>query len=182
MKKYRCYLDTNIFLDYIRKRDEDTITFINRATEFNLDLVTSYFTYLELLDKEAEDYFAHKELKNKKTFDEIRRNIYDRNLKKSELKVVLEETTEKISTSKSKNIELFSLYYLNDEGWNLAMDLMSEINIHAGDAVHLATAIQSDCDVLLTKDSYLLNNAKQKIVCMTPKEFMDKIEEEKDKS
>lgn len=88
MDKYTCYLDTNIFLDYIRKRDEDTITFINGARKYNVELVTSYFTYLEILDKEYEDYFAQREFGNKKTFDVIRRNIYNRDLKKSELNEV----------------------------------------------------------------------------------------------
>jgi len=85
MDKYTCYLDINIFLDYIRIRDDDTITFINDAHKYNVELVTSYFTYLEILDKEYEDYFAQREFGNKKTFDVIRKNIYNRELKKSEL-------------------------------------------------------------------------------------------------
>lgn len=126
-----------------------------------------------MFDNEAEDYFTHRELMNKRSFDEIRKTIYDRNLKKNELKVVLETTTEKTASSggPSKNIE-FDLYYLDDEGWNYAMELMSEINIHSTDAIHLATAIKSGCDLLLTKDSHFTNNAKEKIRCLTPKQLM----------
>ncbi len=69
----------------------------------------------------------------------------------------------------------FTLFYLNDKGWEHAMELMSEINLNAGDAVHLATAIESECDVLLTKDHYFKQNAKEKIECMDPKEFMNRI-------
>ena len=138
MVKYKCYVDTNIFLDFIRKRDEKSIELFKKIKELNLELITSYFTYLEIFDKEAEDYYIRREFNNKKTFGEIRRNIYDRNLKESELKEVIETTTERIYDPKIGKIE-FPLFYLNDDGWGLAMDLMGEINLNSGDAVHLGT-------------------------------------------
>ena len=169
MNKHRYYLDTNIFLDYIRRRDEDTIAFINNANAHNMELVTSYLTYLEILDKECEDYFVQREFKNKKTFDVIRRNIYNRNLKKNELNLVTEKTTEIMG--EISGMVQFTLFYLNDRGWGHAMELMSEINLNSGDAVHLATAIESECDVLLTKDQHFKRNAKEKIECMDIKGF-----------
>ena len=172
-------MDTNIFLDYIRKRDERVIMFIHDARENDIDLVTSYFTYLEILDKEAEDRYIERELKNKKTFNEIRRNFYNRDLTKDELAGVSAKTAEKMPSHKGEYLDLFSLYFLNDDGWVFAMELMSEINLNSGDAVHLATAIESKCDVLLTKDGHLIKNAKGKIECMTPLDFMKKIEKEK---
>ncbi len=165
MDKYTCYLDTNIFLDYIRKRDKDTITFINDAYKYNVELVTSYFTYLEIFDKEYEDYFAQREFENKKTFDVIRREIFNRELKKSELSKVTKKTTG-IMGEISGMVVQFTLIYLNDKGWEHAMELMNEINLNAGDAVHLATAIESKCNVLLTKDQYFKRNAKEKIKCI----------------
>ncbi len=53
------------------------------------------------------------------------------------------------------------------------MELMSEINLNVGDALYLATAIELECDVLLTKDQYFKRNAKEKIECVGPKEFMN---------
>jgi predicted nucleic acid-binding protein len=172
VRTYRCYLDTNVFLDYIRKRDESVVDFIHNARTNALDLVTSYFTYLEVLDKEAEDFYIQRELRKKKTFGEIRRSIYNRDLDKDELKNVRDTTAEKMPSRDGRSLDLFTLYFLNDAGWFHAMELMSEINLGSGDAVHVATALESNCDILLTKDRHLIRSAREKMVCMAPAEFM----------
>ncbi len=169
-----CYLDTNIILDYLRKRNEETLNFINLAKEKRITVVTSHFAIFEVLDLEAQDKFIFKELKNKKAFDEIRRNLRNRNLTKKELENIYKKIRKNLFYI---DIPL-KLHYLSVNGWDYSLKfLMKTINLESKDVLHLASAIEARCDVLITKDEIFKQNAKELIPAMTPKEFLKNLKE-----
>ncbi|OQX22683.1 MAG: hypothetical protein BWK75_00125 [Candidatus Altiarchaeales archaeon A3] len=107
-----CYLDTNILLDYLRDRDKSTFDFIKTAKEKEINFVTSHFAIFEVLDLEAQDKFIFKELKNKKSFDEIRRNLRYRDLTERELENIYKKVRKNLFYG---DISL-KIHYLSAEG------------------------------------------------------------------
>lgn len=89
------YLDTNIILDYIRKRNSDSIALLEIIKKRKLKCWTSYFTLLELTDKELENKWIWKRVQRGETLEDILRTRYPRKLSKDEMRAVYDELVEK---------------------------------------------------------------------------------------
>lgn len=153
--KFLLYLDTNIFLDLIRNRNDDSVELFRKIRRGVYNTVTSFFTLLEIIEDEQKRVFAEREIMvRKRSFDEVRTGIYERDLREPELesiKIILEKGIYKpfVDTQKIKVV------YLDDAGWDRAYELQSELNISASDSIHLSIADILDCDIFVTNDSQL---------------------------
>lgn len=160
-KELLLYLDTNIFLDLIRKRNDNSIELFRQIKKGNYKIVTSFFTLLEIMEDEQKRVFAEREIMiRKKSFDEVRVRIGERDLTPVEL--------DNITTILDKDIykpfvdtEKIEVRHLDDSGWERAYELLAELNISASDSVHLAIADLLKCDVFVTNDSQLRNVASK---------------------
>jgi len=164
-KKLLLYLDTNIFLDLIRKRNDDSVELFRKIKKGDYRTVTSFFTLLEITEDEQKRVFAEREIvMRKKSFDEVRTRIYERDLGKAELESI-EIHLKKEVYKPFVDTEKIGIRYLDDEGWDRALELLGKLNISASDSIHLAIADLLNCDVFVTNDSQLRKVAEK---CFEP--------------
>jgi len=95
---------------------------------------------------------------------------------------------EDVSNSIQKDLNPFietekiRVRYLDEEGWDTALDFQKEMNISSSDAIHLAVAYIWGCDIFVTSDNQLRKIASQyfnseEIVFADPSEILQKKEE-----
>lgn len=156
LREVLLYLDTNIFLDLTRNRNpESTNELFKNIKKGKYKATTSTFTLLEFMEEEQKRVFAEREIfVRKKSFDQVRRHMDERDLTDGELeciKVILDKEIFKpyIVT------KIIELTYLTSEGWNRAYELQQKLNISSDDAIHLAMADIWGCDVFVTGDDQL---------------------------
>lgn len=156
LHKILLYLDTNIFLDLTRNRNPDSTTELFQSIKKGkYKAATSTFTLLEFMEDEQERVFAEREiLVRKRSFDEVRRHMDERDLTDVELegiKIILKKEIFKPYIDAG----IIELTYLSSEGWDRAFELQQKLNISSDDAVHLAMADIWGCDVFVTGDDQL---------------------------
>jgi predicted nucleic acid-binding protein len=107
------------------------------------------------MEQEQERIYAEREIVHrKKSFDEVRVHINQRDLTKVELESIKIILNKEIFEPYVET-EIIELDYLDDEDWDKAFELQQKLNISAADAIHLAVARIMGCDIFVTKDSYL---------------------------
>lgn len=155
LREVLLYLDTNIFLDLTRNRNPDSTALFQNIKKGKYKAVTSTFTVLEFMEEEQERIFAEREiLVRKKSFDQVRRRMDERDLTDVELesiKIILNKEIFKPYL----DTEIIELTYLLNEGWDRAYELQRKLNISSDDAIHLAMADIWGCDVFVTGDDQL---------------------------
>ena len=169
------YLDVNIILDVIRgRKNKASFVLMEKIRKGNIRGCTSAFSLLELIDKEQEYTFIWRMIKDGYSFDEILRERYNRNLKDMDLI----EAVEKIDRVFVKRYEDYiDFFYLEGEGWDKAVELMQSANLTCEDAIHLVSALMAGCDLLVSNDQHLLNNAKKVIPVSSPENVEQKLKE-----
>ena len=149
------YLDTNIFLDLIRNRNDDSRELFREIVKGEYGAITSTFTQLEIMEEEQERIFAEREIVHRKrSFDEVRNAIGQRDLTNVELesvRIILGKQILKPFIDKEK----IELRYLTEVGWDRAFEFQSKLNISATDSIHLAIADIAGCDIFVTNDTQL---------------------------
>jgi len=154
-RKLLLYLDTNLFLDLTRnRRNEFSRTLFQDIRKNKYNVVTSTFTLLEIVQEEQERAFAERELiHNKRSFDEIRIKIHERDLSSSALAEVYDSAWKELKPF--IETEKIGVRYLDEEGWDVAFEFQKKMNISASDAIHLAVAYIETCDIFVTSDQQL---------------------------
>ncbi|MCL5786082.1 MAG: PIN domain-containing protein [Candidatus Thermoplasmatota archaeon] len=153
-KKPIPYFDSNVILDYIRKRRNDSVLLLETIKRRKLRSWSSFYMLLELTDKEQENKWIWKRAQKGETLDDILRTRYPRNLTKDELRAVYDEIIEKFMT----DFIVSDIIYVNipsNEDWDEILQLMVESNISIADSIHVIAAINSGCNVFITRDSQL---------------------------
>jgi predicted nucleic acid-binding protein len=154
-KKPRPYLDSNIILDYIRNRKNDSVLLLETIKRRKLRTWTSFYTLLEVIDKEQENKWIWKRAQQGETFDDILRTRYPRNLSRDELRSVYDDVVKKFMADFVDT----DILYLNvpyDEDWDDILQMMVKSNISIGDSIQLDAAIKSGSNVFITRDSGLI--------------------------
>jgi len=159
-RKILLYLDTDIFLDLIEKRNDDSIALFNDLKKGKYDALTSALTLLEIIENEQKRIFEDGKIVSQKQYlDEDKIKIPRREL--------LEEL-DKVDVIIKREIcqpyveaRRIKIAYLSKNGWNKAVQLQTFLPISPDDAIHLAMALTSGCDVFVTKDSRLRTIALQ---------------------
>jgi predicted nucleic acid-binding protein len=160
------YLDTNIILDYIDKRDNQSTHLLETIRRKKWKCSSSVFTMMELCDVKKDQLFFHNTyVKQKWTIDRFLRERYKRNLSPSDL-----EDVEEYVKNINETLRFIDFLSLSEDGWNLALLLCATTILRAPDCIQLATAITLKCTYLVTKDEIL-----QKVVNITNKESKEVI-------
>ena len=89
----------------------------------------------------------------------FRRKIHNRDLSFLELQNTQRSIEQKLQKFPTYYIE-FSPFYLNETGWTHTKELMGEVNLSAADAMHMYTAMASNCKLFVTNDTHLRKSAK----------------------
>ena len=152
--KASLYLDTNVILDYLRQRGNDSVMLLESIKRRKIITWTSYFTLFEITEKQQEGTWIWKRVKNKESLDDIIRTRYPRKLNRDEKRSVFDE----LSLKFWDNFIETNIIYINlpkDDDWDEILDLITWYNISLGDAFQVSAAMQTNCDIFVTKDSQL---------------------------
>jgi predicted nucleic acid-binding protein len=150
------FLDTPLLIDYIENRDREIAHFVqNLIDSEKIQVSTSIYNIIELLDKIQEIRHMGKLLLKKYSFDEIVRNRRKK-LSKTEREDILKE----IGEFRDKLI-IFQID--TDKGYQKVIDLLAEIDLKSQDALIVGCFDASEARMFLTKDSELVSNIKVKI-------------------
>jgi len=145
------YIDTNICRDCIKRRSLDSIKLLTSITDKNWKCVTSIFTFMELIDIEKDDLFAHKKIRHGWEINKIWREKHNKELTTDEMEEVWDQIRGFRQTFRDIKIET-----LDEDGWIMALRLSAKSNLSAVDIIHLSVAWQSKCDVVVTSDQHFI--------------------------
>jgi len=169
----KIFLDTNIILDYLERRNNQSIILIERIKEKKIDCYCSLLLLLELLDVQKDTLFFNKLVIDKKaTINEFLRDRHRKYLAKSDFES-LNEKLEGIIEA----LRFTHFYELSVTGWDMALAISSKTNLLSQDVVHFATAITLSCDVLVTRDMGIIKEGK---LILQDKEFLSTYKLKKD--
>ena len=119
---------------------------------------------MEVLDAEQDDRFFQIKVSEGSTVGEVLRIRYRRDLPKQLLDKISRRIEEKLRIAYSH----IQYWELKVEGFDRAVELARGSNISAPDCIHLATALEVGCDILVTADEFFMKEAKEYIATSLP--------------
>src|SRR3989344_183912 len=158
MKKRRTpkiYLDTSIIRELIEKENPDLGNLMCTIKDRKWKCFTSTFGILELSELKKDDIYLHKKVKEKLEYKEIIRNKDKKTLDANDFKMVKTYISKFLN-----NYPYFSTYQIPNFAWTDASTITLNSNIHSFDAIHLAAAVHSGTDILITKDEHFIKEAR----------------------
>jgi predicted nucleic acid-binding protein len=151
------FLDTNVILDYLYKRNRKVHSIVSRLLKLQKDgkiiLATSVPNFAELIDKDMDICFLGWCLKKKMSSDEaVRKRWRDRR----KFKDVCRRNRKKLETEirgfiNDNGIKMFSSVENHEDLYNLILGR----NLGSQDALVVSIALQNDVTYFLTNDSDL---------------------------
>lgn len=158
MIKPTIYMDTVIARDWTHNRNDCAREILNQIREKKLKSFISVFGLMELVDIEQEDLFLNRKVHiEKEDLDTIFSKRKRRDLKREDL-----DKSGKYLEDFLKNYkDVITPVDLNQDGWNLALTLGAESNLNASDVIHLASAWQNQCNIIITRDEFFIKEATQ---------------------
>lgn len=165
------YLDTNVLVDIVQDRQPSSVELLEALQEVGWRCSTSYFALMEALDVEQERHYITTRIKQGKSIDTVWSNRYQRDLDPR----ALGRIRARVYRATTNRFGFVKPLYLEEAGWELAIDLAARSNILAADCVHLATAMITGCDVLVTRDSNFRREASRYLVVALPDEAVAQI-------
>lgn len=165
------YLDTCIIQNSLRRRNTDDVVFFKRLESLGFKCITSIYTLLELFETAKDRTFLLNEVIKKW----IEVNTFLINRRNKNLSVTdLTEISDDINNFFSEN-HFLEIYNINDdEDWNLVKEMCENTNIHYSDIIHLATAYNSKCTHLITRDKFFIKEGNKTLINngVPPEEFI----------
>lgn len=162
------YLDTNIILDVLRDRRRHgeliSLKLLEQAKRNKWYVSASTFATMEILDVEQDDLFFQLRVSEGDTVADVLRIRRQRNLTTAQLDRISKKLQDKLSIS----YDYIDQWHLDEKGFNHALELARTTNITATDCIHLATALELGCDVLVTADEFFLKEARKHITTSLP--------------
>lgn len=155
----KIYLDTNFIRDVMERRSKSAIHLMEiireKCNESKSKCFTSAFLLMELCDAKKDDLFFREASAKKWEFKKIIRERSDPKLQEHHFKEISEYMDTLI-----EEYPFLEKLSLSDEGWQVATDISASSNIWSPDAVHLATALSNECNLLITSDERLRKDGK----------------------
>jgi len=167
------YLDTNFLLDLVRpERRSASVDLFDEACSRGWSCSSSFFAQMEALDVEQEHAWFLARLQAGQHTEKLLRRRRQRDLTSDELREVFKRfMTTLVERDLQGRIQWLPLTRKGGE-LEEALALAAETNISAPDCLHLATALQAGCDILVTSDEGLKNAARPYIPAVKPEELL----------
>lgn len=160
------YIDTNVFARTLEGEHKSSIHLLETIREKGWRCSTSFFTSMELSEIRKEYKFIYNQLGLGIPIRKILRSLDQKDLSINDLR----NAQDKIDILFSKGYRFVKFYWLEKAGWDRSVDLCATTNISPTDCIHLATAIEAGCDVLVTLDTFFKQEAQHYIFSCTPEE------------
>lgn len=179
MRNLHLYLDTNVILDAMFKRYTASESLVDRIRKEKWRCSTSRFTMLEMLDIRHEEVFADKLISEGMLPSRVRDYMGVRRqekwaLPKRELDEIRAELFDKLNTD-FKFIKF--RHPLTSRIWDKADDFCAITCIAAPDVIHLASAIELKCDMIITRDGDFHKIADQFKLTIFPEQIENALKE-----
>ena len=148
------YVDTVIARDWTHNRNKDSQRVLDSIKSRKYKTYMSVFGLMELVNIEQEDLYLHKKaFIDKEDLDRIFTNRKSRDLNQDSLQKSEKYIRDFLDSHK------LTLVDLTNEGWSLAFQIAVNSNLNASDVLHLATAWQSKCNLVITRDEFFIKEA-----------------------
>lgn len=161
----KIYIDTNIALDYVTKRNSETVDLIDGIKKQKGEFVISSFLVMEMSDYKKNDIFIKKCLRKKWEVRKILREV--NNQKGKNLSAYNYETIDDWQYNVLKDITSLKVYdFIQDtDDWELSQFIATNSELSAPDSIHLTSAIigsfVGECRYMVTNDSLLITEGKR---------------------
>ena len=164
------YLDTNIILDVINNRWPPSANLIKRIESEHWKCITSRFSFVEMLDAEHEQCYVDIKLAEGYTLSRIRGLLGNRNQKAQRLPIRdFESVHAKLYDARTSVLSCVKFQYPTSESfWNKVDSYCDRTEIAVEDAMHLAFAQESECNILITRDKDFCITADDFIIATPP--------------
>jgi hypothetical protein len=167
------YLDTNILLDVVDKRWIPSLTLVKRIEQEHWKCITSRFAFVEMLDIEHEECYINNKLAEGYPLSRIRGLLGNRNQKAQCLpKRDFEAVHAKLYDAQTTILSCVTFQYPTSKSFWDKVDLYCDTTeIAVADAMHLAFAKESGCNILVTRDRDFRITADDVIIAIPPEEI-----------
>jgi predicted nucleic acid-binding protein len=149
------YIDTNIFAEVADGQHLGAVHLVESIRDKGWRCSTSIFTLMELADIRQDNKYVYNQLGRGTHVKKAFRSLDQRDLSSSDLNQIQKQIDKMFSVS----YPFCEFYSLEEKGWDKALDLKAKTNISAPDSIHLATAIEAGCDLLVSLDSFFIKQA-----------------------
>ena len=159
------YFDTNVYLDILYKRNNDSLNLYQYAWNKGWPCVTSIFTKLEILEVKQFHFFKNEKQKLGWRNKRIENERHNRDLSSKILGNISRSVTALIK-SRCKGFKIYTS--LLEDGWEIAEEIKRKTNLTDKDTLQLAEALAIACDIFVSRDESFLLEAKKHIWAKTP--------------
>ena len=164
MTLLKCYIDTNILIEYIfrtkitenAKRNTASCRLIDKGAEGLFDIYISDYTLMEISQHLTDYFLMLKSIKDGFSYREYRRARKDYTLDDEEAEFVAQIVEELRTNERLTYVETEEI---TGDFYKIVMGYVKEY-IDFLDALHLRTAIDVSCDYFISKDTELRKRAQ----------------------
>lgn len=169
------YLDSNVILDVLRDRRRQgelvSLKLLERAKREKWFISTSPFALMEILDVEQDDMFFQIKVSEGYTVADVLRIRRQRDLSEQQLNRISQRIHDKLGIAYA----YIDYWELDSRGFDHAVELARTTNITATDCLHLATALEARCDLLVTTDEFFAKEAKNYLPTSLPEDVEEEL-------
>lgn len=162
------YVDTPVLVDLVGARRRASEAVFAQAIERPWTIWSSLFASMEAYDAQQEATYLTSRIRRGLSGEQVWRNRRERDLAPQ----VLGKIARRVGRAIDRVAPSIKWVVLDDEGWDLATDLAASTNITAADCLHLAAALITDCDVLLSSDKFFCREAQESLAVASPEDMM----------
>jgi len=179
----KIYLDASVIVSFLAGKDEHVAELFLLCNEKNILYQISPFSLMEALDIKQEHRYFLKKVADGFSIRDALKDRRSRNLTKEEIIKVHKDT---LITLKPQKLDWY-YYSKGSNWWEEAINIVSDTNINSSDAIHLAQALISGYDFLVTHDGpfikegnkYIKENFKNvKLEILRPNQMVEKLKGE----
>jgi predicted nucleic acid-binding protein len=167
------YVDTNILVGVLEKQHTSSIDLLDLILKKGWKCSSSIFAFLEMFDVIQDNRYVLNQLHLGIHIKKAYKSLDQRNLSVADLKQI-SVNVRNIFSAKYPNIDYYQYGKLN---WDTATELKISTNVSASDVIHLATAMEAGCDLLVTLDSFFLKEASAYIKTCQPEQVENLLQE-----
>ncbi len=158
-QRVKVYLDTNVILDDIWGRRPESSLIVERLKNNKTSTVTSVFTLSEILSVQQTQSYLKRHIRDgTHDIDKIFKQRDKRDLSSLVLRRIYKRLRKQFRIG--GEYSFIDLWDLRIKGWRYAHRITGLTNILPADSIHLATTLETGCNVFLTSDTDLSGNIK----------------------
>ncbi len=167
------YLDTNVLLDVLPDRDQDSRFLIQNAPQRGWFIRSSFFALIEVVKRQQQTRFLLTRMRQGASVDDLLRIAREPKLSSQQRTAVRRDLEHRLSA----DFQAIEWFNLDQTGWQTALDFALDTDVSSADSLHVAVAASTDCDFVVTHDTNLQSSAASVLPGCTPGEARELLAE-----